>query len=582
MKYSSYFSFLGCVALSLNFLSPAAAEIAQVDDTNGDTFLVIDASADGSADANYSEPGVFGGGDTGQFNSWNGNRRWGNDGAATSASWAFSEVPEGTYDIYASWKNDEQFTNVSTAHYSGTDGFAAVDLDQSGGASVLPGLILNDGAFDINFASLGQVTIADGDFTVTVDDSVTGDGDGASFIFADAIALGPVIILDADGDGMPDTFEDEFALNKDDSSDADDDGDLDELTNLEEYEAGTDPTKDDTDEDGVLDGEEVNDNGTDPTDDDSDDDGLKDGVESDTGIFVNENDTGTDPKNPDSDSDGTNDGDEVANLTDPNGAEFLEVTDGEGNVYVVIDNGIDSNGDGMADEDSFGYSEGGILFEGQDTTTVFDDSWGNDRRWGSSGIETTATWSFAGLASGTYSVYASWKNIPQGNVSTAKYSMSDGGSEVELDQSPGAESHPGILLNDGTNDINFALLGEVDVSDGNLDVTVDDSSTGPGDINTFIFADAIAIGPINALGGLGELAITEISLSEDGNSVTLTWNSRASQTYAVVFSFNLIDWSGDLDDSVAADVGATTTRTFDLSSAGIAERDHVFFRVEKP
>ena len=579
MKLKNSSQIIACAFVLLGF-GPLRAEILQVQDTAGDNYLVIDASSDGLANANYSEPGVFGGGDAGQPDSWNGDRRWGNDGAATTAVWSFSEVPDGTYDIYASWRNDPQ-GNVSMAHYTGTDGFVDVDLDQSGGAVALPGIGLNDGAGDINFASLGQVTIADGDFALTVDDSVTGNADGNSFIFADAVALGPVEIFDLDEDGMPDDFEEQFGLNKDDPSDAAVDGDMDGLTNLEEFQAGTDPTDDDSDDDGSLDGEEVNDRGTDPNDDDSDDDGLKDGVETGTGIFVDEADTGTDPNNPDSDGDGTTDGEEVSNSTDPNASQFRQVTDGEGNVYLVIDNGLDGNGDGMVDLKTLGYSEGGVLFEGQDTTTVQDDSWAKDRRWGNSGIDTTATWSFTGLESGTYSVYASWRNTPQGNVSTARYSMSDDGVEVELDQSLGAEGYPGIILSDDLLDINFALLGEVGVSDGNLDVTVDDSVTGAGDPNTFIFADAIAIGPINALGGIGGLVITDISYSPDGSLLTLTWNSRPTQTYAVVFSTDLVDWSGDLNDSVSGDEGQSTTRTFNLTTTGIAGSEKVFFRVEK-
>ena len=158
MKMKKGSRIISCAAVLL-WLSPLRAEILQVQDAAGDDYLVIDASSDGSANDNYSEPGTFGGGDAGQADSWDGDRRWGNDGAATTAAWSFTGVPDGTYDIYASWRNDAQ-GNVSTAHYTGSDSFVDVDLDQSGGAAAQAGIVLNDGNQDINFASLGKVTIA--------------------------------------------------------------------------------------------------------------------------------------------------------------------------------------------------------------------------------------------------------------------------------------------------------------------------------------------------------------------------------------------------------------------------------------
>jgi hypothetical protein len=172
----------GCALTALAFNSANGAVI-----TVGD-YLVSNNLSGGASDASYSEPGAFAGDDFGQANSFGGDRRWGNDGAATSASWAFDGLANGVYDVYASWKNDGQ-GNVSLAHYTGTDGFVNIDLDQRGGAAALPGVVINDGNNDINFASVGQVTVADGNFTLTVDDSVTGSADGASFIFADAVAI---------------------------------------------------------------------------------------------------------------------------------------------------------------------------------------------------------------------------------------------------------------------------------------------------------------------------------------------------------------------------------------------------------
>ena len=138
----------------------------------------------------YSEPGQFGGQDVGQPDSWNGDRRWGDDGDATSAVYEFTGLTNGTYNVYSSWRNVPQ-ANLGLAHYAVSDGGPTIDLDQTVGAAALSALVLNDGTNDIDFARLGSVVVADGDLTVTVDDTATGAGSG-QFIFSDAIAIGLV------------------------------------------------------------------------------------------------------------------------------------------------------------------------------------------------------------------------------------------------------------------------------------------------------------------------------------------------------------------------------------------------------
>jgi hypothetical protein len=88
--------------------------------------------------------------------------------------------------------------------------------------------------------------------------------------------------------------------------------------------------------------------------------------------------------------------------------------------------------------------------------------------------------------------------------------------------------------------------------------------------------DSAALG-----GGPKDIVITEIDYSPGDQMVTLTWNSREGEVFAVKYSEDMIDWSSDLDDFVAADVGDRTTQSFDLTNVGIGDRRRVFFRVEK-
>ncbi|HBF16707.1 MAG TPA: hypothetical protein DDW37_03665 [Verrucomicrobiales bacterium] len=86
--------------------------------------------------------------------------------------------------------------------------------------------------------------------------------------------------------------------------------------------------------------------------------------------------------------------------------------------------------------------------------------------------------------------------------------------------------------------------------------------------------DPLAIGENSS----STFVITDIDFSSD-QKVTLTWNSREGQVYAVKYSVDMVDWDGDLDDSIDADPGDQTTRTFNLKDAGFNGR--AFFRVEK-
>ena len=87
--------------------------------------------------------------------------------------------------------------------------------------------------------------------------------------------------------------------------------------------------------------------------------------------------------------------------------------------------------------------------------------------------------------------------------------------------------------------------------------------------------DPLALGENSS----SSFVITDIDYSLSDQQLTLTWNSREGQIYVVKYSEDMINWDGDLDDSIDADAGEQTTRTFSLRGAGFSNR--VFFRVER-
>jgi len=94
---------------------------------------------------------------------------------------------------------------------------------------------------------------------------------------------------------------------------------------------------------------------------------------------------------------------------------------------------------------------------------------------------------------------------------------------------------------------------------------------------TFLMGTIVTAGPSSSQ----PFAITEIDYAPGDNMVTLTWDSREGEKYAVKFSKDMTSWGGDLDDDVDADAGDTTTKSYDLTTAGLAGAGRVYFRVER-
>lgn len=75
-----------------------------------------------------------------------------------------------------------------------------------------------------------------------------------------------------------------------------------------------------------------------------------------------------------------------------------------------------------------------------------------------------------------------------------------------------------------------------------------------------------------------QLTITGVSYSPGDKMATLTWTSSPGQIFAIKYSNDMNNWGNELEDSIDADPGEQTTRTFDVT--GLEAEGKLFFRVE--
>ena len=147
-----------------------ADAVALTDEPPEPPMIIID-----NGDSGYSTTGTWGNSNPNKFH-WDGEIDWANASAGQTATWSFSDLDNGIYNVHASWYSGGDAT--SSATYSGLDG-GDVTIDQKINADDLS---IYDGARDVWFETLGQVTVVDGTATISVTSN-------EAYLYADAVAL---------------------------------------------------------------------------------------------------------------------------------------------------------------------------------------------------------------------------------------------------------------------------------------------------------------------------------------------------------------------------------------------------------
>ena len=444
---------------------------------------------------------------------------------------------------------------------------------------------------------------------------------------------------DRDDDSLPDAWEQLYGLDPG-SDDSASDPDSDNLTNLQEFNANTNPQLNDTDGDTLADSEEINTHLTNPNLQDTDGDTIRDDEEIVTGIdnFI------TNPNLVDTDMDGESDADEIAFGSDPTNPEstfggdrtligcddfnnyegpILGGADGFGFDYDSSpENGPFTGHTGTTalwNEEGLGatVTDGRLLTQGGGASREFNgplegSAATQDERFGA----INETWT-------TNVVYMKVQMTRRQGANESLFGSDDFGNFRHafgvFDTGNGPEW--GIRIDGGaastiasniSDDQPYNLVAKVDYPGDTLTLWIDpdltdlEANNTPTHTATYTntnWASAVQItsdGTGNtewdnlavarewaALNkafapnlGEGGPQITSFAYNKDTEQISLSWASREGRNYLVSYSTDLVDWEANLDDSVSADPGDTTTRSFDVRNLANAA-GQIFFRVQR-
>ena len=122
-----------------------------------------------------------------------------------------------------------------------------------------------------------------------------------------------------------------------------------------------------------------------------------------------------------------------------------------------------------------------------------------------------------------------------------------------------------------------AIYTEVRAQEVLADETID--SVGVALANTGVEGRIESFSLSNANVSSSPFTITGIDYSPGDKMATLTWTSSPGEIFTIKYSNDISNWDKELEDSINADPGEQTTRTFDVD--GLEAEGKLFFRVEK-
>ncbi|HBE95937.1 MAG TPA: hypothetical protein DDW68_02045, partial [Verrucomicrobiales bacterium] len=446
------------------------------------------------------------------------------------------------------------------------------------------------------------------------------------------------VLTDSDSDGMPDFWEEDNGLLVG-TNDAGDDKDSDDLTNLQEFLSCTDPSNSDTDGDGLRDGVENNDDnyvdsdqtGTDPLDPDSDGDGLSDGVEV-PGAHVGIDNPGTNPNVADTDSDGTGDRVEIVKGSDPTDAGSLAPSgfpilyysfeQGAGDVIFdqtlnyfdgnVVDNLVFVSGAPSGPTPGFGIeftvaSNGYLDVPGLDINSMIRNVGGD-----ANGSYTVSCWlkPGEGTAGDNGFIFGQTSQgmhhgLRNGGKLHSAHWGADWNATTVLDQDiwvhatwtyDGSSDTANIYLNgilDGGPTSQRATNGGGNLMIGSHKNDEDKATRFKGCLDEIVvWNEVLPVATIQALAA-GEspigapspnsdyLRVTDLTFDQDSGDISITWNSKAGENYALVYDPDLSgEFLSDVDDDIVSQ-GESTTRSFNRLAIGGAGALKIFFKIVK-